>query len=354
MSFLPYQNLLSATENNYSIARTYYATKKQNFKKLLRQDFNLQLNTFSQNVADAAQKFANEHFARQNNKLQVSEQKSSNNIFEMDSEKIVKNFSIFKLGFEFEKFMEKNLSFSSRQEKKISEFALRQLDSTVKQSAFTTTNKSLTRTDNLFMSKTANISNEQIGQLEFIKEIIISDEMKNDVNIVNTFIAQKLKDFSMSKVKDLYGFQLKMQGQLNDKRWMNSSIFRSLLIQEFEHDHIHTWSSNYAQNYIVYWLSQRLFNIINPVNIGIIYLQGIIFMDDFLKRYRFYMEISAEDTGRNASSKRGGGKEIKNIIPNETILMREINGQSEGLITTGLRRQAKYNKKIRVLSIKDT
>jgi len=79
--------------------------------------------------------------------------------------------------------------------------------------------------------------------------------------------------------------------------------------------------------YPYYFLSKFILNIVNPVNIGVITLNGLEYTSEFLEHYRFYMEVAWGWTRKYdpASEERGGGLEVMDPhVVGTTVMLREV------------------------------
>mgnify|MGYP006935595271 FL=1 len=47
----------------------------------------------------------------------------------------------------------------------------------------------------------------------------------------------------------------------------------------------------YASEYTIYQISRFLINIINPLDVAMLTGQSLIWMDDFIDRHLFYMDV---------------------------------------------------------------
>jgi hypothetical protein len=149
---------------------------------------------------------------------------------------------------------------------------------------------------------------------------------------------------------NVFGFQVKAyEKNSDDKRWQNAASIANQISQTFKNASTRTWSSNYAINYPIWYLSKFLINIINPVNIANITMGNIEYMNDFLSKYRLYMEVVWDySTGRTASAMRGGGEEVVNPhVPTVQVLSslsKQVGGtyRFQGFAPTGNMRNSQY------------
>ena len=116
----------------------------------------------------------------------------------------------------------------------------------------------------------------------------------------------------------MFGFQVKLFKNINDNRWMNSSMMAAQLNSIFnQRDSVggrHNWGNYYINPYVVYHLSHYLFHIINPVNVAMITSNNIYWMDEILQKHVFYMnvQISQNDGRHKAKNENYSFPQIKN------------------------------------------
>ena len=220
----------------------------------------------------------------------------------------------------------------------------------VQQEAWTTGKRKVdTRTDLAISKKTIG---QNSGQMELISALDLERTPPEGMTIED-YILDAVQQAGVDL--DIFGFQLKAYKNVNDnKRWQNAQTLADRINDLFVAASNNTWSSNYVINYPIWYISKYLINVINPVNIGNITLNGIEYMDEWLAHTRLYMETNWErSTGRNSSAERGGGMEVVHPrIATPQILTREIgHGTYRGFMATGKTRQGAYKKEVKVASI---
>lgn len=175
------------------------------------------------------------------------------------------------------------------------------------------------------------------------------EELKDGNVLLNALAADGITD-------DIFGFQLKAYDNSNDARWMNSKVLKNAINDIMETTRKNgertPWASEYAGLYPYYYLSRFILNIVNPVNVGVITLNGIETMSSFLSRYRFYMEVgwrSPRNPQPVENSEYGGGVWIFPYVSNDTVLLREMTEGATKLLATGHRIENKRRKVAEVI-----
>lgn len=338
-----YSTLNSKIDANYSIAQKYYAQKEMQFKEVLISQGMKDLDKFTDELTKIAKSFHPNITAEvykllrgqapltAANALQDSEFKVSiQNILEsVISSKSAIGRVKFVAGGEFEHFIVRNLTALLAQNGVNINNLIAQQVGNVVNNAFVTSGAKDTRTDIALHAGGKKIDNTV--QMELISAELKIDKLSSKLSqqeIYDAILAEMVKD---NISQDIYGFQVKTYGSLGGNRWMNSSTIFSNINSIFNNGK--TWSSEYATLYPTYYLSKYLIQILNPVNIGIIYGKGIIYSSTFLEKYRFYMEVTYEDPGNDgkiqqASLRRGGGWEVYPSLASNVILMHQLQGGS--------------------------
>lgn len=365
-SYPRYNQLNNLIQNNYNIAQTYYNQKKVQFKNQLMKTYKATLDEFTVEIYKTAKSFKPNvidqvaELLKNGTSLQNTLNQKPQNIYEISQQNIISKVINsahpwktlrFKAGLEFEHFLADNINITDSQGNKIlAHFGM------VGNKSFTTTKASDTRSD-LVTNILGNIKDSKV-ELEYALDIEgLSKTYKKDENQI---ISKIFSIIQQENITDLFGFQVKTYENLNDNKWMTSEKFRNLInTEEFKvgEEKRKTWSSNYAVLYPVYFLSKYIINILNPVNIAIIYSGGIMYTDDFLSKYRFYMEVTYEIKEEQRTNKRGGGYEVFPRIASNAILMYNIGKGSNKLVAEKegqLMRQSDYageSNKIRVAKL---
>lgn len=364
-----YSQLNNLASNNYSIARAYYNQRQLAFQKSFLIDAENAMSQFKNMIDEKTRDFfkyviGNVHSVLNGQQPNFRGNDKGAAVYEPYIKDILEftenHWSVNRhAGVPMEHFFADNATSPSGLNK-ILNYRDAVIDNMVQQVggvsniSAVTKKKGETRTD-LALSK-QKITDDT--QLELTAYIDLEDLSQTALNEESLF-SELIDKIQASGNPDLtvYGFQLKTYSDLNDRRWMNSAALVDRLNSLSElFGGYYTWSSNYAALYPTYYLSKYIINILNPVNIGLITQQGLMWMTSFLDHYRLYMEITY-NSPRNpkpSNPDRGGGLEIRPILYGNTVLIHKINSSEQGLYATGRMRKSKQHgadKKIKVFSI---
>lgn len=368
--FPQYNQLNTLTNQNYSVARSWYNYRQEQFQKVLITKTQGDIRDFEKGIQTKVNEYRkyvlkNIHAAINGDEINFSgndrgEAVYSSYINEIFSPELSHWMVNRKAGTSFERFMADNATSPSQLRRAVA-FRDQKIDNVLSavgqlfNRSWATKSRAETRTDLAYSPSGSSISNDD--QLELISEINLEDiqsQLGNDQAIVDVLLQSMISAGNPNLT--IYGFQLKTYSNLEDKRWMNSAAIaeRIMNIKElFQSDK--TWSSNYAAIYPTYYLSKYLINIFNPVNIGLITGTQLYWMTDILDRYRLYMEITwnKPKNPKPAAQKRGGGLDVFPVLVGNTILMRSLAGGAGLVARNGKRRQSvQYGmKEIKVASI---
>lgn len=363
-----YSQLNNLTNANYSVARAYYNQRQLAFEKAFLVDATNAMQEFTQLITKKSQEFTkyilgNVHSVLNGGEINFKGNDRGAAVYEPYIKDILQfahnHWEVNRYaGIPMEYFMADNATSSSGL-KKILNYRDATIDNMFQQVgklsnvAATTMKKGETRTDVAF-SKNKIGENTQLELTGYIDLEDLSSALTEE-----DLYAELIEKMQNTGNPDLtiYGFQVKTYRDLNDRRWMNSAALADRLtsLSELFGGH-YTWSSNYAALYPTYYLSKYIINILNPVNIGLITQQGLLWMTSFLDHYRLYMEVTynSPTNPKPSNADRGGGLEIRPILYGNTVLIHKINSSEQGLYATGRMRQSSQhgaNKKIKVFSI---
>ena len=127
-------------------------------------------------------------------------------------------------------------------------------------------------------------------KIDWEQAIPSADEIMSDHSI--------LQEFLQSGQGDVYGLSAKSWTDSNGKEFMKSSVMQKMLNATFNQvdskGKRHSWQPDYTMEYVVYFLSHRIFDIIGPTTVALISRNGITWMDDFLTQHIFYMQVQLE------------------------------------------------------------
>lgn len=120
-----------------------------------------------------------------------------------------------------------------------------------------------------------------------------------------------------------YGFSLKVWKSSQGKEFSKSKQLQDYINQKFQEGRKRrtTWESTFTNEYVVWQISRLLINIIGSMNVGVMTGREFIWMDDFLSRRLFYMDIQIQAL---RESKRGPGYEGFPNLPNSSIKIRQL------------------------------
>lgn len=120
-----------------------------------------------------------------------------------------------------------------------------------------------------------------------------------------------------------YGFSLKIWKSAQGKEFAQSKPLQTYINKKFQEGRSRrkTWESTFTGEYVVWQISRLLINIIGPMNVGIMTGKEFIWMDDFISRRMFFMDIQLEAL---RESKRGSGYEGFPHLPNSSIKIRQL------------------------------
>ena len=384
----PYAKLNDAINQNYSVARAWYSQREIKYKAALVQSINKGLSEYENNIKQQAQNFMK--YVQQNAYNVISAGGGATNLIganfngiskddQADYEKylseILKEVNgnskmiHFSAGRVFEDFMASH-ALSQEQVKKIyslidagyNEAAnyVSQAIGKLPQVSAVTKSRSDSRTDVMTGKFNEGMQIELTSTLD-INEI--HSQVPKE-QLTEAYIAEAIESLMIKNGESIelgvHGFQLKTYSDLKDNRWMGSSIIAKQLQNIYNTEgqigvRRKTLSTNYDTLYPVYFLSRQLLNVINPVNIGIIYANGIEWMSSFLERYRFYMDVtfSGSKNPSEATAARGGGLEMHPKIANSLILMHQISGASGKLGVSLRTTKTTKTKTIKVATIRN-
>ena len=343
MAVLKYQDLTAHINNNYQTAINYYQAKEDQFRKSVLNEVSSQPNNYTKRMNDIAKAFYPNVINPVENAIygiKSIENAKSDSIYSEDVQTLYETINGKKKqlyqrsGEYFEKFLARELNtLTPGEADAISDFTAYHAGKIVNES-FVVKGKKDTRVDLAFAPTSR--GSLQGTQLELKSEVIINDEeLKKELTSKNAieYMEEQLGKGS----SEIFGIQAKLYKNFDKHKWMTSSVLKNNLQAIYDSSLPRTWGSNYALLYAQYYLSQRIFNIASPVNIGVASLDGFIYMSNFLSKYRFYMNIAAQKTRlgatsmaayEQASEERGGGYEIFPRVSSSEILLL---AQSDGL-----------------------
>lgn len=117
-----------------------------------------------------------------------------------------------------------------------------------------------------------------------------ADEIMSDYSI--------LQEFLRPGKGNVFGLSAKSWSASDGKEFMKSSVLQQMLNATFNKQDSqgrrHSWQPDYTMEYVVYFLSHRILDIIGPTTVALASRKGITWMDDFLSAHIFYMQVQLE------------------------------------------------------------
>lgn len=145
-----------------------------------------------------------------------------------------------------------------------------------------------------------------------------ADEITSDYSI--------LQDFLQLNKGNIFGLSAKSWSGSDGKEFMKSSVMQKMLNATFNQTDSegkrHSWQPDYTMEYVVYFLSHRIFDIIGPTTVALVSRQGITWMDDFLSTHIFFMQVQLEKYWKKRD---GGLGRIYPQITNPGVYVRNYN-----------------------------
>ena len=340
-----YAELQGKINQNYGIAQEYYRQREKQFQQVILNDSIDKIKSFENDLIKLATSYKTNVIDQVSNALQQKPTyiRQDNPIYQMSYQKLLSQVLPkngkglrFKAGIEFEHFLANGIKLDGDDVSAISKFALQQIG-TVVNTAWTTSSQAKdTRTDIAFHGKGMPITKQ--NQLELTVKLDI-DNIAETVppNLMMFAIEEMIRQQQIDT--DVFGFQVKTYQGLSGQKWMNSKQLASIIQSGFDTDN-RMWSSNYAPLWAQWILSKYLINIINPVNVGVIWGNGFMYTSQFLEKVRFYVKVIARQTSNQpAAAKRGGGYNIHPALASDEITMYVLNKGSNTIFRTRKNKQ---------------
>lgn len=334
-------SMQSQIQQNYSLAAQWYAQRKMAFANALMQDCSISIESFTaeinKKIQDWQKYVQGPVMAAINGYAPTGSGGPETAELIVTRDQLIGELGIGKhqftkastmLGDAFEKMLGQS-AVSAGQLQAIGDYRNQIIDGVLAQfgslqnvSAATAGRSTATRVDVGYIAKGANASSN--SQLELTTLVDIADIQAQIGEIDLEDLMSSLPTGNVNL--DIYGFQVKTYKDLDDQRWSQGAAAAKAinsLMEEFRNGR--TWSSVYAALYPTYFLSRFLFNIIAPNNIGIMSRAGgVLYMDQFLHNYQFYMEVYATGPSSPQPSHRPAGQEIFPAVLGTTILMKNV------------------------------
>ena len=344
-----YASLNNTINSSYSIAQAYYAQRENQFRKVVFNDSKKALNDFAKQLTATAKAYRPNVYdqveAALKNKPLPSTPPSLE--YKVDVQTLYnaarnnKKGLQFIAGEHFEYFLQEHIRLNDRQGRKISSYIVQQVGKVINKAFTTSGGGKDTRTDVAIRRSTI----DKNTQMELTIGLDLHNDELEALGTERKIVYALIRETARNGVDlNVFGFQAKTYKGLSGMKWMTSQKLGSDLRRIYANDKY--WSSNYASLYSVYFLSKYVINIVNPVNIGIIYTGGFQFMSDFLEHIRFYMNVIAKSTQKNkqgqsvrSSEQRGGGFEIIPTVASNEIMMRTLSKGSQMMTANTIKHQ---------------
>ena len=349
-----FNSLQGQITNNYNIAKSYYAQKKQaflgflnknidNFSMMLEQYINENIVIFDKKIAQEVYSILNdENNGGWDSLVQYSKNLDPKREYPMPLKTIFEKLASGKiktrnnlasaLGIEFEKFLAESLvpEQYSQAMKGVIDSAVNDILSGFSQTGGIRSKSAITKggkdiRPDIGLNISGGVKSEGIQKLPNSN---LGVELTALIDL-NNFTSDKLiksNDILSAYLnQNSYGFSVKVWKNSNSKIFSNSSILKKQIQNEFDQvNNNHTWSSVYASEYTIYQISRFLINIINPLDVAMLTGQSLIWMDDFIDRHLFYMDVQLRNKLAVSNNQRGGGWEGHPYIMSSAIKLREM------------------------------
>ena len=370
----------SRISSNYEVAKSYYQQRRDNLRKIFSRDMedatdslikyiNNKIDEYEEQVSKKVYSLL-DHIDK-NSWIVPEEIKKSlgNEYYETSVENVLKFLSGGKvaiksnqnvaaaLGNEFENFLERALM-PEALEGQVSSIITDSLNSmlsgfsgtgSMKSKGWTVTGEKNIRPDIGLNMATAYKDSDGVLRLpgsnlavELQEEFYLDDMLPKDITS-NDILKAYLDSNS-------YGFSLKVWKSAQGKEFAQSKQLQAYINQKFREGRKRrkTWESTFPNEYVVWQISRLLLNIIGPMNVGIMPGKEFIWMDDFLTRKIFFMDVQLQALRK---STRGPGYEGFPELPSSSIKIRQLTNDSYAF-SSSLRKN--MNQKIGRIAVRNT
>lgn len=369
----------SRISSNYEVAKSYYQQRRDNLRKIFSRDMedatdslikyiNNKIDEYEEQVSKKVYSLL-DHIDK-NSWIVPEEIKKSlgNEYYETSVENVLKFLSGGKvaiksnqnvaaaLGNEFENFLERALM-PEALEGQVSSIITDSLNSMLSgfsgtgsktSKSWTVTGEKNIRPDIGLNMATAYKDSDGVLRLpgsnlavELQEEFYLDDMLPKDVTS-NDILKAYLDSNS-------YGFSLKVWKSAQGKEFAQSKQLQAYINQKFQEGRKRrkTWESTFTNEYVVWQISRLLINIIGPMNVGVMTGKEFIWMDDFLTRKIFFMDVQLQALRK---STRGPGYEGFPELPSSSIKIRQLTNDSYAF-SSSLRKN--MNQKIGRISVRN-
>lgn len=321
------QSMIGEINKNYQVARNFYARRREMFRQVLQRQAGLAIEQFQDSMRSAIVNSWNKNiykivegiFVDKNATLDQKIEKIED-IFRDDSLKdeyinAIKtgNYVRFKgkMGFAFEEFvndraitpaLKLGTKYANATIKNEVSGAFKSISSVTRGGAKNIRADEIIFFDGItFDRDTEDIlrSSKNNLPLELTRTLTLEydeNEFPTFKNEWETSDGNIIKKFLTNQ--DFFGFSSKVYNSTEDnKHFSSSTTIRDLLNSVFYTpsqytQRRHSWDINYANLYIIYNLSKIIITIISPTTIAMTYGDTMMWMDEFLSKKIFYMDVS--------------------------------------------------------------
>lgn len=346
-------NFQSRISSNYEVAKSYYAQRRENLRRLFTNDIedatdslisyiNKKIEEYDKNVSQMVYSILNKI---DQNTWQVPtnvDTTLSNMQYDISVMNVIKALqsgkAAFKsnqniaaaLGNEFEHFLERAL-LPEALEGEVSEIITNGLNSLMSgfsgtgqktSTGWTVTGEKNIRPDiGLNMSTTIKDENGALRLKESNLAVELQEEL--DVELIDPNAITNHEILAAYLNSNSYGFSLKIWKNSQNKEFAQSKQLQAYISNKFQEGRKRhrTWESTFTNEYVVWQISRLLINIIGPMNVGVMTGKEFIWMDDFLTRRLFFMDVQLN---KLRESKRGPGYEGFPTLNSSSIKIRQL------------------------------
>lgn len=365
--------------NNYEVAKSYYRQRREALRRFFSQDMEDATDSLIEYINKKIDEYEEVVSKKVYSLLEQIDRNSwvipeniKNNINDLEYHTSVQNVlkalsggkNVFKsnqnvaaaLGNEFENFLEQAL-LPQALEGQVSSIITNQLNTlmsgfsgtgSMKSTGWTVTGEKNIRPD-LGLNMALAVKDEN-GVLR-LPDSNLAVELQEMFDL-NEMMPQDITSSDILKAyleSNSYGFSLKVWKNSQGKEFAQSKQLQNYINQKFQEGRTRrkTWESTFTNEYVVWQISRLLINIIGPMNVGIMTGREFIWMDDFISRRMFFMDVQLEAL---RESKRGPGYEGYPLLPNSSIKIRQLTNDVHAFSSSVRKSQ---DKKIGVIAVRN-
>ena len=186
-----------------------------------------------------------------------------------------------------------------------------------------------------------NMELEQKDQISYIKDSdSLTSELQSFIDVQNN----RIQDFNTFPLElqqyleqgQFAGFSAKHMNKLMSEKFSQSSVIASSINKGLAlpaaSGNRRRWQFPWAESYANWYVSKNLFNIIGPLDVGLVYGGGFQWMDTFLDKSRFRVRVK-EDGGKSPSDPTYAYRKVKSTLYMTSAGM--LNKASKSLMISG-------------------